>query len=79
MSIFSTEDRVVYVLENLVISGRDITRESTWEDIGFDSLDKIDFLMDMEDEFNVHIPDEIMEILETVGEVIDYIDRISPK
>jgi acyl carrier protein len=79
MSIFSTEDRVVYVLENLVISGRDITRESTWEDIGFDSLDKIDFLMDMEDEFNVYIPDEIMEILETVGEVIDYIDRISPK
>jgi acyl carrier protein len=59
--------------------GWTINRESTWEQLGFDSLDKIDFLMDIEDEFNVSIPDEAMELLDNVGEVIQLLERLSEK
>jgi acyl carrier protein len=79
VSNFSIEDRVTFVLENLVMPGWTINRESTWEQLGFDSLDKIDFLMDIEDEFNVSIPDEAMELLDNVGEVIQLLERLSEK
>ena len=47
------------------------------EDLGADSLDVVDMLMSVEDEFNVEIPDEKMEEFKTIGDVVDYIqDKI---
>ncbi len=43
------------------------------DDLGADSLDVVDMLMSIEDEFNVEIPDEKIESLRTVGSVVDYI------
>jgi acyl carrier protein len=79
MSNFTIEDRVTFVLENLVMPGWAINHDASWEDLGFDSLDKIDFLMDIEDEFNVMIPDEVMTLLDNVGEVIEYLERLTAK
>jgi acyl carrier protein len=45
------------------------------EDLGADSLDVVDMLMSLEDEFDVEIPDEKIETLRTVGEVVAYIEE----
>lgn len=45
------------------------------EDLGADSLDLVDLLMSIEDEFGVEIPDEEVENLHTIGEVVDYISK----
>lgn len=43
------------------------------EDLGADSLDLVDLLMSIEDEFGVEIPDEEVENLHTIGDVCNYI------
>ncbi|MBQ1279012.1 MAG: acyl carrier protein [Acutalibacteraceae bacterium] len=43
------------------------------DDLGADSLDVVELLMAIEDEFEVEIPDEEIENLKTVGAVVDYI------
>lgn len=68
-------ERVLRVLEDLVLQGKTIEEDATWGQLGFDSLDKIDFLMDLEDEFDVDLPDAIMQYLDTVGEVIEYFEK----
>lgn len=45
------------------------------DDLGADSLDVVDMLMSLEDEFNVEIPDEEIENIHTVGEVVAYIEE----
>ena len=45
------------------------------EDLGADSLDTVELVMQLEDEFNLEIPDEEAEKLTTVGSVVDYIDN----
>lgn len=43
------------------------------DDLGADSLDVVEMLMSIEDEFEVEIPDEKIESLKTVGQVVEYI------
>ncbi len=45
------------------------------DDLGADSLDVVEMLMSIEDEFEVEIPDEQIENLKTVGNVVDYIQE----
>lgn len=45
------------------------------DDLGADSLDVVDMLMSLEDEFDVEIPDEEIERIRTVGEVAAYIEE----
>ena len=44
------------------------------EDLGADSLDVVDLLMSLEDEFEIEIPDEEIENIKTVGELVKYIE-----
>ncbi|WBY63752.1 MAG: acyl carrier protein [Thermocaproicibacter melissae] len=44
------------------------------DDLGADSLDVVDLLMSIEDEFEIEIPDEEVENLKTVGELVKYIE-----
>jgi acyl carrier protein len=44
------------------------------DDLGADSLDVVDLLMSIEDEFEIEIPDEEVENLKTVGELVRYIE-----
>ena len=47
------------------------------DDLGADSLDVVEMLMSIEDEFEIEIPDEKIECLKTVGQVVEYIqDKI---
>ena len=47
------------------------------DDLGADSLDLVDLLMSIEDEFGVEIPDEEVENITTIGDVVDYIAKNS--
>ena len=47
------------------------------EDLGADSLDVVELLMSIEDEFGVEIPDEEVENLHTIGDVVNYISKNS--
>lgn len=47
------------------------------EDLGADSLDVVDLLMSIEDEFEVEIPDEEVENIKTVGALVEYIESHS--
>ena len=55
-----------------------ITEEtSLQDDLGADSLDVVDLLMSIEDEFEVEVPDEEIENIKTVGSLVSYIEANS--
>ncbi len=52
-----------------------ITAETSLsEDLGADSLDVVDLLMSIEDEFEVEVPDSEVENIKTVGAIVEYIE-----
>ena len=63
------------IAENLEIDENTITPESVIPvDLGADSLDVVDLVMSFEDEFGVEIPDEAVETIRTVGDIVKYIE-----
>ena len=73
--IASVDDRVYEsVCEILGVNRDGLTRETSFqENIGADSLDMVELMMKLEEEFEITIPEEQAEKLKTVGEAIDYI------
>ena len=64
------------IAEQLGVAADEVTPESSFiEDLGADSLDIVELVMELEEEFEITIPDEQAEKIKTVGEAIDYIDR----
>ena len=62
--------------EQLDLDPNDITLESLiQDDLGADSLDVVDMLMSIEDEFSVEIPDEVVETVKSVKDLVDYIEN----
>ena len=68
-------EKVREVISNVLgIEPEDITMESSFtEDLGADSLDVVELIMDLQEEFDIEIPDEEAEKVQTVGDVVDYI------
>ena len=63
------------LVEQLECNPEDITMESLLvDDLGADSLDAIDIVMSVEDTFKVEVPDESIEKIETVGDIVNYIE-----
>ena len=61
-----------YLANQLDISPDDITRDTTFESLGIDSLDTVEMVMDLEQELGVEL--EIEEKIATVGELVDFIE-----
>ncbi|MBQ8909032.1 MAG: acyl carrier protein [Clostridia bacterium] len=76
-----TIDRVKELIaEQLCISVADIKDDANViEDLGADSLDIVELLMSFEDEFKVSIPDEKLEELKTIPQIVAVIDEYSKK
>jgi len=63
--------------EHLGVEESKLTNDARFtEDLGADSLDVVEIIMALENEFNVDIGDETAESLATVGDVIDYINSV---
>jgi acyl carrier protein len=75
MSNPSIEERVIKIVcDQMGTTPDKITRESSFiNDLGADSLDTVELVMEFEDEFEISIPDEDAEKIQTVGNAIDYI------
>ncbi len=63
------------ISEQLDIDEDQITLETTFEDIDADSLDVVELVMALEEEFDLEIADEEVEKIQTVGDVVGYIEK----
>ena len=65
------------VVTCLGVSESDVKMESSFiDDLGADSLDIVDLIMNLEETFNIEIPDSDAEKVATVGDVVDYIKNL---
>lgn len=62
------------IVEQLGVEEETVTLDASFlEDLGADSLDVVDFIMELEEEFGLEIPDEDVEKISTVRNAVDYI------
>ncbi|MEO2163424.1 MAG: acyl carrier protein [bacterium] len=75
MSNQTIEERVVKIVcEQMGTSADKVTPETSFiNDLGADSLDTVELVMEFEDEFEISIPDEDAEKIQTVGTAVSYI------
>ena len=65
------------IVKNLGVKESEVTREASFEyDLGADSLDCVELVIDFEHEFGIEIDDNEAENINTVGEAIDYINKL---
>jgi acyl carrier protein len=77
MSDKSTEERVKdIIVEQLGVNADQVTTDAKFiEDLGADSLDTVELVMAFEEEFGIEVPDEEAEKLQSVGDVVRYIEK----
>ena len=75
------EERVKgIIVEQLGVKAEQVTPEAKFiEDLGADSLDTVELVMALEEEFGSEIPDEQAEKLQSVGDMIKYIEELAQK
>jgi len=75
----SVEERVKkIVIEQLGVKDSDVKNEASFvDDLGADSLDTVELVMALEEEFEMEIPDEEAEKIRTIQDAIDYINQHS--
>ncbi|MBN9689043.1 MAG: acyl carrier protein [Verrucomicrobia bacterium] len=74
----SIEQRIKdIIVDQLSVNADQVTPEAKFiEDLGADSLDTVELVMALEEEFGMEIPDEEAEKLQTVGDVIKYVEDL---
>jgi acyl carrier protein len=64
------------IVDKLGVDEKEVTPEASFtNDLGADSLDTVELIMEFEKEFNIAIPDDQAEKISTVGEAISYIEN----
>lgn len=73
----SIQDRVIdIVAEQLGVEKEKVSRETSFvNDLGADSLDTVELVMELEEEFDITIPDDVAEKIQTVGQAIEFIEK----
>jgi acyl carrier protein len=79
IAMATVEERVKKIIaEQLGVEEDEVTPEASFvEDLGADSLDTVELVMALEEEFSIEIPDEDAEKILTVGKALDYIKEKS--
>ena len=72
-------ERVINIVsDQLGVEKDKITPETSFiNDLGADSLDTVELVMELEEEFDIDIPDDAAEKIQTVGQAIDFIEKAS--
>ncbi len=66
------------IVDKLGVDESEVTLEANFtNDLGADSLDTVELIMEFEKEFDIQIPDDQAEKIATVGQAIDYINQIT--
>ncbi len=77
MSDISSKVKAI-IVEKLVIDESEVTESANFTaDLGADSLDTVELIMEFEKEFNIQISDEDAEKIKTVGDVVKYIENVT--
>lgn len=73
----SVPERVIEIVaDQLGVDKEKITRETSFvNDLGADSLDTVELVMELEEEFDINIPDDAAEKIQTVGQAVDFIEK----
>ena len=81
MSVENVQERVKNIIvEQLGVEADQVKPEAQFvNDLGADSLDTVELIMALEEEFDVEIPDEKAEKIKTVGEDVEYIEQNAKK
>ncbi len=81
MSVENVKERVTNIIvEKLSVEPDQVKPEAQFvNDLGADSLDTVELIMGLEEEFNIEIPDDQAEKIKTVGEAISYIEAHAKK
>lgn len=76
----SVDERVrSIIVEQLGVNQDQVVTEASFtEDLGADSLDQVELILALEDEFQLEIPDEEAEKIATVGDAVKYIQEKAP-
>lgn len=70
-------NKIVGIIASILkISKESVREESSLESLGADSLNRVEFVMELEETFGVEINDEEAEKLSTVGQAVDYIQKL---
>jgi len=79
VNVQAIENKVIDIIsEQMGTDKSEITRETSFiNDLNADSLDTVELVMEFEDEFDMSIPDEEAEKIQTVGAAIDYIISVT--
>jgi len=77
VNVQAIEEKVIEIIsEQMGVDKSEITRETSFiNDLNADSLDTVELVMEFEDEFDMSIPDEEAEKIQTVGAAIDYVAK----
>ena len=78
IDVQAIENKVIDIIsEQMGADKSEITRETSFiNDLNADSLDTVELVMEFEDEFDMSIPDEEAEKIQTVGAAVDYIINV---
>lgn len=73
----SVQERVINIVaEQLGVDKEKVSPETSFvNDLGADSLDTVELVMELEEEFEIDIPDDAAEKIQTVGQAIEYIEN----
>ncbi len=71
------QERVIdIVAEQLGVDREKVTADTSFvNDLGADSLDTVELVMELEEEFDINIPDDAAEKIQTVGQAIEFIEK----
>jgi acyl carrier protein len=74
--VASVQERVIEIVaEQLGVDKDKVTPETSFvNDLGADSLDTVELVMELEEEFDINIPDDAAEKIQTVGQAVEYIE-----
>ena len=71
-----TFDKVCDIVnEKFEINDVKLTEDTTWDEIGADSIDLVDLISEIESDLNISIPDEAIEDLKTIGDLVRYLEE----
>ena len=76
-NVASVQDRVIDIVASQLGVGKEqITPETSFiNDLGADSLDTVELVMELEEEFEINIPDDAAEKIQTVGQAVEFIEK----